>query len=67
MVGTVLFYNIEKRYGFIKSKECQDDVYFNGKHLYDPEEILVSNAQVSFDLVEVAENRYQARQVKRIG
>ncbi len=67
MSGTVLFHSREKNYGFIKSKDCPIDIYFNQKGLYDPDEILPTNAIVSFDLVELKDGKFKAINTKRIG
>lgn len=67
MTGRVIFYNTEKRYGFIQAKDFKEDIYFNEKCLYDRDEILKTHNEVSFELTSGMDGRPKAKVVKRIG
>ena len=63
MIGNVKWYNASKGYGFIKTEDRE--VFFHRSQLKQSVKALAQGDNVEFELYEVGENRYEARNIER--
>lgn len=64
MTGTVVYWNTEKRFGFIKTQEFQTDIYFNENGLIMKNDPIGRGLAVTFDVVSQPDGKLKARNVK---
>ena len=48
-IGIVKFFNSEKKFGFIKSSECKEDIFVHEREVINPP--LIEDQHVEFELV----------------
>lgn len=49
--GTVKWFNYQKGYGFIESKECEDNIFLHHTAFMDHEEYIHEGSLINFTLV----------------